>query len=95
MNSNQIREVNYKEYKLVDKREYTYYGLRVGIIDGSSYSKQYAVAFQLPSEEAPYILDIEKYKKRGKELPAAYRLIERIKKKVGKKFVDIVIVDGL
>jgi hypothetical protein len=40
MNSNQIREVNYKEYKLVDKREYTYYGLRVGIIDGSSYSKQ-------------------------------------------------------
>ena len=42
MDTEQIREVNYKEYKLVDKREYTYYGLRVGIVDGSSYSKEYA-----------------------------------------------------
>ena len=81
MDTEQIREVNYKEYKLVDKREYTYYGLRVGIVDGSSYSKQYAVAFQLPSEEAVFILDIEGYKKRGEEATAAYRLIERIKKR--------------
>ena len=95
LDSNKIREILYKIFGKSDKRLYTYNGLRIGVIDGTVLSKHYASVFHLFSKKAPFILDLEKYEKRGKELVASKKLIKRLTRKLGKNFVDLVLMDGL
>ncbi len=95
MNSDQLREVGYKVFSQTDKSLYEYEGLRIAAIDGSTFGKQFASVFQLISTKAPYLLDLEGYPKRGKELTASRNLVSRLVDRFGKNFVDLVIADGL
>ena len=41
------------------------------------------------------MVDLEPMEKRGKELPAGYALLRRLKSKFGTRFVDLIPGDGL
>ena len=41
------------------------------------------------------MVDLEPMEKRGKELPAGYALLRRLKAKLGTGFVDLILGDGL
>lgn len=41
------------------------------------------------------MVDLEPMEKRGKELPAGYALLRRLKAKLGTVFVDLILGDGL
>lgn len=41
------------------------------------------------------MVDLEPYEKRGKELPASYALLRRLKAKLGEGFVNLILGDGL
>ena len=41
------------------------------------------------------MVDLEPMEKRGKELPAGYALLRRLKSKLGTGFVDLILGDGL
>ena len=95
IDSDQIREVVYKVFAKTDKKLYKYRGLTIGSIDGSTFGKQFASVFQMVSEKAPFVIDLEGYEKRGKELEASRKLVSRLVKRFGKGFVDLILVDGL
>ncbi len=95
LDSSQLREVLYRVFEKTDKNQYSYKRLRIGVIDGSTFSKHFASVFQMVSKKAPFILDMEQYDKRGKELNASKKLITRLTKRFGKNFVDIILADGL
>ena len=68
--------------------------LRVGMIDGSCFGKLRASCFaQIGS--VCLMADIEPFEKQGKELGASERLLERLAKRFGRRFVDLVLLDGL
>ena len=95
INSDELREVQYKIFEQTDKSLYEYNGLKIAAIDGSTFGKQYASVFQLISTKAPYVLDLEGYDTRGKELNASRNLVARLTDKFGNNFVDLIICDGL
>ncbi len=69
--------------------------LKVGIIDGTCFGKHRAVVFQAIGTSAEVLVDMQRINSRGKELPGAKALLNRLVKNLGKKFVDVVLLDGL
>lgn len=68
--------------------------LRIGIIDGSGFGRLLASCFEIVGPIS-LMVDLEPYEKRGKELPASYALLRRLKTKLGTGFVDLILGDGL
>jgi hypothetical protein len=67
---------------------------RVGVIDGSGFGPLVASVFaQVGAIQLPE--DLEAWEKRGKELPASYRLLRRLAARRGPGFVDLLVGDGL
>jgi hypothetical protein len=67
---------------------------RIGIIDGSEMGSHWLCAFNLCGKsEYPVIL--MRFKKYGKELPAAHLLLDKAKERLGKLFPKLILVDGL
>jgi len=67
--------------------------IRIGVVDGSNFGGFTGCAFAVAGMVATPV-DIEMHTK-GKELRASRRLLRRISRSFGKRFVDIVIGDGL
>ncbi len=67
---------------------------RVGIVDGSSFGQFQASCFEIVGQIA-MMVDLEEIVKRGKELPASYTLLRRVKAELGDGMVDVVLGDGL
>ena len=68
--------------------------MRLGIIDGSRFGRLWASCFEIVGPIS-LMVDLEPYEKRGKELPASYALLRRLKAKLGIGFVDLILGDGL
>ena len=66
----------------------------IGIIDGSGFGRLLASCFEIVGPVS-LIVDLEPMEKRGKELPAGYALLRRLKAKLGTGFVDLILGDGL
>ncbi len=67
---------------------------RVGAVDGSSFGGLTASVFaQLGALEL--LEDLEPWEKRGKELPASYRLLRRVVEREGKGCIELLAADGL
>jgi len=71
-----------------------YKSLRMGIIDGTSFSKHLGAALLIPGD-IPFLADIEYMSKNGKELPSAINLAYKFTEKLGKNFFDLIVYDGL
>lgn len=69
--------------------------LRLGAIDGSCFGKFFASCFLAIGQKTNLFLDAQKMEKRGKELPTSQKLLERLVNKLGKNFIDILLLDGL
>ena len=67
---------------------------RIGIIDGSSFGRLLASCFEIVGPVS-LMVDLEPMEKRGKELPASYALLRRLKAKLGEGFVNLILGDGL
>jgi len=67
---------------------------RIGIIDGSGLGRLLASCFEIV-DPVSLIVDLEPMEKRGKELPAGYALLRRLKAKMGTGFVDLILGDVL
>lgn len=83
-----------KQHGLLHLKNPLLEGLKVGLIDGSCFGLFWASGFQLLGNPS-IMLDFEPYAKRGKELPASTRLVKRLIKRFGKRFIDLLLVDGL
>lgn len=70
-------------------------GLRIGVIDGTVFGKFMASCFAAIGEQVNIWVDLEPITKRGKELVSSKKLVKRLVDRLGKKFVDIVLLDGL
>lgn len=68
--------------------------LRVGMIDGSVFGKFRASCFAQIGAIC-LLADIEPFKKMGKELSASKRLVKRLSRRLGERFVDLILLDGL
>lgn len=98
---NQLRDLNYlicgraKQNGLLRLKNPLFADLRIGVIDGSCLGGIFwATCFEVLGDP-PVMLDFEPMANRGKELPSATKLFNRLKKYLGKKFVDLVLMDGL
>ena len=67
---------------------------RIGIIDGSEFGRLLASCFEIVGPVS-LMVDLEPMEKRGKELPAGYALLRRLKAKLGTGFVDLILGDVL
>ena len=67
---------------------------RIGIIDGSGFGRLLASCFEIVGPVS-LMVDLQPYEKRGKELPASYALLRRLKAKLGEGFVNLILGDGL
>lgn len=98
---NQLRDLNYmiyvraKQEGLLRLQDPLLSDLRIGVIDGSCLGGRFwATCFELLGDP-PIMLDFEPMANKGKELPASSKLLNRLEKRFGKRFVDLVLVDGL
>lgn len=98
---NQLRDLNYliygraKQEGLLRLKDPLLSDLRIGVIDGSCLGGIFwATCFELLGDP-PIMLDFEPMANKGKELPAARKLFNRLKKRFGKNFIDLVLLDGL
>ncbi len=99
MDISSIRPVLYASYRNgSDAGESKWEGVlgkyRVGIVDGSSFGQFQASCFEIVGQIA-MMVDLEEIVKRGKELPASYTLLRRVKSELGDGMVDVVLGDGL
>lgn len=69
--------------------------LRVGIVDGSMFGRFYASCLQVKADRGDFFVDLEVGEGKGKELPTTERLLCRVAKRHGRRFVDILLADGL
>ena len=97
----QLRNLNYliysraKQNGLLRLKDPLFANLRIGVIDGSCLGGIFwATCFELLGDP-PIMLDFEPMANKGKELPTARKLFHRLEKRFGKKFVDLVLMDGL
>jgi hypothetical protein len=67
---------------------------RVGIVDGTSFRQYLASCLEILGPSA-LLIDLEPIPKRGKELPATYTLLRRVKAALGARCLDLVLGDGL
>jgi hypothetical protein len=68
--------------------------LKVGIIDGSKFGSVMASCFQQLGKVS-IMLDLERIPKLGKELESSESLLLRLTNRYGRKFVDLLLLDGL
>jgi len=68
--------------------------LRIGAIDGTGFGKFLASCFEIVAQPSIFI-GLEKIPKRGKELPTSTKLLRKMVKRLGKRFIDLLLVDGL
>lgn len=69
--------------------------LRVGIVDGSMFGRFYASCLQVKADRGNFFVDLEVGESKGKELPTTERLLCRVARRHGMRFVDIILADGL
>ena len=67
---------------------------RVGIVDGTCFGSYMASCLEIVGQSA-MLVDMEPIPKRGKELPASYTLLARVKSALGAGCLDLVLGDGL
>ena len=67
---------------------------RIGIIDGSGFGRFFASFFEIVGPTS-LMVGLQPIPKRGKELPASYALLRRIKHQLNSNFVDLILGDGL
>ncbi len=73
---------------------------RIGIIDGSGFGRFFASCFEIVGPTS-LMVGLQPIPKRGKELPASYALLRRMKhqwsgrRKLNANFVDLILGDGL
>ena len=100
ISEDELRSLNYQVYGcaktkgLLKLKDPLLNGLRVAIIDGTCLKIFNAVVCEFLSDP-PLFLDYEFIANRGKELPGARKLIKKITKRLGKKWVDLILYDGL
>ena len=100
ISDDELRALNYLVYGrakakgLAKLKDPLLAGLRVAIMDGSCFKIFSAVVCEFLSDP-PLFLDFEFITKKGKELPGARKLIKRITKRLGRKWVDLILYDGL
>ena len=97
----QLRNLNYliygraKQNGLLRLKNPLFADLRIGVVDGSCLGGIFwATGFELLGDP-PVMLDFEPMANKGKELPTSSKLFNRLKKRFGKGFIDLVLVDGL
>lgn len=97
----QLRNLNYliygraKQNGLLRLKDPLLADLRIGVIDGSCLGRIFwATCFELLGDP-PFMLDFEPMANKGKELPTASKLLHRLEERLGKRFVDLVLLDGL
>jgi len=98
MKTGELEPVLYGEYSRILQsggKSNRYDGFRLAILDGSFFSHIQANVACLLSGDIKIPVDLEIYKKRGKELPAGKELLRRMGQNLGKNAVDIVLYDGL
>lgn len=99
MNTDQQRKILYAHYN----KEKTHLRfklsngekIRTAVVDGTTMGGQWYAGLQIVGTSLKYILDLEPYEKRGKELPAARRLLERLITQTNQPKIDMVMGDGL
>lgn len=99
MTISKLREMLYDSYRLgvkqgASKCSLRAHKLRLGILDGSSFSQFQASCFEVVAAVS-LMLDLEPIPKQGKELPASYALLRRLTTVFGTGFVDLILGDGL
>ena len=67
---------------------------RIGIIDGSGFGRFLASCFEIVGPTS-LMVGLQPIPKRGKELPASYARLRRIKHQLNANFVDLILGDGL
>lgn len=97
----QLRNLNYliygraKQNGLLRLKNPLLADLRIGVVDGSCLGGIFwATGFELLGDP-PVMLDFEPMANKGKELPTSSKLFNRLKKRFGKGFIDLVLMDGL
>lgn len=68
--------------------------LRIGMIDGSCFGQFRASCFAHIGSVC-LMGGLEPIEGPGKELPASERLVDRLRKRLGRRFVDLLLLDGL
>jgi len=66
----------------------------LGIIDGSQFSALHSSVF-VKAGSVDAVVDLEPYPGQGHELHASRQLMQRVFKRHGREFVDVVVTDGL
>ena len=67
---------------------------RIGIIDGSGFGRFLSSCFEIVGPTS-LMVGLQPIPKRGKELPASYARLRRIKHQLNANFVDLILGDGL
>jgi len=67
---------------------------RIGIIDSSGFGRFLASCFEIVGPTS-LMVGLQRIEKRGKELPASYALLRRLKHELNANFVDLILGDGL
>lgn len=98
---NQLKSLNYliygraKQEGLLRLKDQLFSDLRIGVIDGSCLGGIFwATCFELLGDP-PVMLDFEPMENKGKELPTARKLFNRLEKRLGNGFIDLMLLDGL
>jgi hypothetical protein len=96
----ELRNLNYLFYGLAKQKGLLHLkdpliaDLRIGVIDGSCFGLFWAVVCEFLSDP-PIFLDLEPIAKKGNELTGAKMLNQRITERLGKKWADVLLYDGL
>lgn len=69
-------------------------GFRLGLIDGTTFGDLYASCFLRAGLPADAFVDLQPYTL-GHELPASHILLHRLVQHLGKRFVDLLLLDNL
>lgn len=69
--------------------------IRVAVCDGSCFGQYWMSVLCLVTDQVLLLLDIEPYGKRGKELPASRKVLDKTEKRLGKQFITHLLYDGL
>lgn len=85
-----LNEEGYWDWKLGTGRKIR----AVGIVDGSCFGGYWASVLMLAGKSEA-VVDLEPYKKRGKEMGASREVLRRANEKLGREFFDLILSDGL
>jgi hypothetical protein len=69
--------------------------IRMGIVDGSKFGHVYASCLQVKGDGGEFFLDVELWPGEGKELASSEGLLERVVRRHGRSFVELIACDGL